>query len=62
MEQVRVHVVFSQVGQSIYELVNEGLNDTGWDKELGNSFYGLPSPSPFYDSQAVQYSLGVQTP
>ena len=58
MEQVRVHVVFSQVGQSIYELVN----DTGWDKELGNSFYGLPSPSPFYDSQAVQYSLGAQTP
>ena len=43
MGQVRVHVVFSRVGQSIYELVN----DTGWDKELGDFFMDCPVPAPF---------------
>ena len=47
MGQVRVHVVFSRVGQSIYELVNEGLNDTGWDKVLGVFFMDFPVPAHF---------------
>ena len=39
-------MVFSRVGQSMYELVNEGLNDTGWDKELGVIFLWIAQSQP----------------
>ena len=44
MGQVRVYVVFSRVGQSMEELLNEGLNDTGWDKELCDFVMNWPVP------------------
>ena len=46
MGQVRVYVVFSWVGQSMEELLNEGLNDTGWDKKLGDFVMDCPVPAP----------------
>ena len=46
MGQVRVHVVFSRMGQSMEELVNQGLNDTGWDKELCDFVKDCPVPAP----------------
>ena len=46
MGQVRVYVVFSRVGQSMEELLNEGLNDTGWDKKLDDFVMDCPVPAP----------------
>ena len=39
-------MVFSRVGQSMEELLNEGLNDTGWDKKLGDFVMDCPVPAP----------------
>ena len=39
-------MVFSRMGQLMEELVNQGLNDTGWDKELCDFVKDCPVPAP----------------